>query len=423
MAVIAVQSIHVYPIKSSAGIALSTSWVETLGLAFDRRFVVANHQGEMFTARTKPRLCLIKTHLTASGLAITAPGMSTLIIEYHKFTAVHQNVTVWGTNVNAQLGLEHYNRWFSQYLNTPCRLLFFGDKTERLVKNRNTPVSFADGYPLLLISQQSLNRLNQTLAVSNPKSPPVNMAQFRPNIVVKGGNSFDEDSWKKLKIGDVEFEVTSPCSRCIFTTIDPVTAQKNTEQEPLKTLKSFRQVESGEVMFGQNLIPLNEGHISTDDKVEVIASKKAPVFFTPKADKFDTLSPTFVNSNTLVPTSSTRVPTEKIRSTTPVSPTKKANNKNMTTPNKKPKLDFSSWNKNLVGNNKETLLEQGENAGLILPYSCRGGMCGRCKIKLESGNVRQLATDGLSDQDKTEGYVLACSSVPTSDVVLAKAPR
>lgn len=86
---------------------------------------------------------------------------------------------------------------------------------------------------------------------------------------------------------------------------------------------------------------------------------------------------------------------------------------------KKAKLTFASWNKEHKGNTQETILEQGEEAGLILPYSCRGGMCGRCRIKLESGEVKQLAVDGLSDDDIKEGYVLACSTIPQSDVILS----
>ena len=83
-------------------------------------------------------------------------------------------------------------------------------------------------------------------------------------------------------------------------------------------------------------------------------------------------------------------------------------------------LNFESWNKNVIGNTKDSILEQGESAGMLLPYSCRGGMCGRCKIKLIDGDVRQLANDGLSDDEKEQGFVLACSSVPQSDLVLAK---
>jgi len=380
---IALQSISIYPIKSTSGIQLSTSWVEELGLAFDRRFIVASPAGEMFTARTEPRLCLIQANLTTSGVNITAPGMPVLSIEYAKFLPEYQNVTVWKSEINSQKGMEHYNQWFSRYLNKPCQLLFFGEKSQRYVKNKNSQVGFADGYPLLLISQQSLTHLNNKLDVNQA----VSMAQFRPNIVVDGCDSFAEDTWKHIRIGEVEFEVTKPCSRCIFTTINPETAEKNSLKEPLKTLMSYRQVEDGDVMFGQNLVPLNQGQIKQGDKVEIIETKQPPVFVKKQSNN------------------------------------KSEHNKTVSTSTKKPKLNFSSWNKKVTGNNKDTVLEQGEQAGLLLPYSCRGGMCGRCKIKLDSGTVEQTATDGLSEEDKAQGYVLACSSIPTSDVAFSKPPR
>lgn len=387
MANIALQSISVYPIKSSSGIQLSSSWVEELGLAFDRRFVVASPTGEMFTARTEPRLCLIQANLTANGINITAPSMPVLSIEYAKLSSEYQNITVWKSIINSQKSTEQYNQWFTRYLGKPCQLLFFGENSERFVKNKNSQVGFADSYPLLLISQQSLTNLNQKLGASNV----ISMTQFRPNIVVEGCASFDEDTWKHIRIGEVEFEVTKPCSRCVFTTIYSTTAEKNSQQEPLKTLKSYRQVEGGDVMFGQNLVPLNQGQIKINDKVEVLETKQTPVFIKR-------------TTNNKVVNTSTRE-NASVQS------------------NKKPKINFSSWNKEITGNNKKTLLEQGEDAGLMLPYSCRAGMCGRCKIKLESGYVEQIATDGLSEKDKEQGYVLACSSIPKSNVVVSKPPR
>lgn len=388
------QSISVYPIKSSAAIQLSTSWVEELGLSFDRRFIVATDKGEMFTARTEPKLCLIQTNLTAKGINIAAPGMPILSIEYAKFSPQYQNVTVWSTDINAQLGIEYYNQWFSRYLNKPCQLLFFGENSQRFVKHKKSQVGFADAYPILLISQQSLVHLNQKLSTSNAAS----MTQFRPNLVVEACEGFDEDKWKHIRIGEVEFEVTTPCSRCIFTTVNPETGDKNPQQEPLKTLKTFRQVAGGDVMFGQNLVPLNPGQIKTGDKVEILETQQPPVFIIRESKSPEQKD----------------IDNKSMNNTKELSPAKATN---------KPKINFSSWNTEFVGNNKKTILDQGEDAGLILPYSCRGGMCGRCKIKLEDGQVEQLATDGLSAKDKEEGYVLACSSIPKSNVVLSKPPR
>jgi len=392
---ITLQTISIYPIKSSSGIQLSSSWVEELGLAFDRRFVVASPTGEMFTARTEPRLCLIQSNLTANGINITAPGMPALLIEYAKLSDEYQQVTVWDSTIHSQKGAEQYNQWFTRYLGKPAQLLFFGENSERFVKNKNSQVGFADGYPLLLISQQSLADLNQKLSASNV----VSMTQFRPNIVVDGCASFDEDTWKHIRIGEVEFEITTPCSRCIFTTINPETAEQHSQQEPLKTLMNYRQVESGDVMFGQNLVPLNQGQIKMGDKVEVLETKHPPVFIQRKKNNKSASHTVETNA---AQTSAVQASAEAT---------------------KKPKINFSSWNKEITGNNKKSLLEQGEDAGLLLPYSCRAGMCGRCKIKLESGDVEQTSTDGLSEKDKEQGYVLACCSIPKSNVVLSKPSR
>jgi len=79
-------------------------------------------------------------------------------------------------------------------------------------------------------------------------------------------------------------------------------------------------------------------------------------------------------------------------------------------------LHFSRWNKTYQGNTQESLLDQGENAGLILPYSCRGGSCGSCKAKLISGEVKQSSTDGLSVDEQQQGYILLCSCNPLTDI-------
>lgn len=118
------QDIRVYPIKSSAGISLSTSWVDNIGLPFDRRFVVSNPQGQFITARTQPTLCLIQCNITASGLVLSAPDMPILTIDYQQCTEQYQDVTVWRDTILAQRCHQKVDQWFSAYLNMPCHLLF-----------------------------------------------------------------------------------------------------------------------------------------------------------------------------------------------------------------------------------------------------------------------------------------------------------
>jgi uncharacterized protein YcbX/ferredoxin len=385
------QSLHIYPIKSTAGISLSNSWVDDIGLSFDRRFVLTDPNGQFITARTEPTLCLVKVNLSAHGLILTAPDMPALHIYYKDLSQTYKNIIIWENDIQAQYGHESYDLWFSQYLKKPCQLLYFGEKSQRLVKNSDKQVAFADGYPLLLIAQTSLDNLNQKLSLQSIAK--VSMTQFRPNLVVNNCDAFAEDTWQHIRIGEVEFELTKPCSRCIFTTINPTNAEQHPEQEPLNTLKDYRQVASGDVMFGQNLIALNQGSIKQDDEIVILKKQSSPNFILKPAKKtVDTKISIDVNSN------------DKLKKT----------------PKRKVTLNFDSWNKTLAGNAKDTILDQAEAAGMLLPYSCRGGMCGRCKIKLKSGEVKQLASDGLSDADKEQGFVLACSSVPQTDLVLAK---
>jgi uncharacterized protein YcbX/ferredoxin len=387
------QNINVYPIKSSAGIELSSSWVEELGLAFDRRFVVADLSGEFITARTQPRLCLIQANLTASGMILTAPDMPALVISYQKLTNNYVAVNIWENNINAQQCLADINQWFSEYLKLPCQLLFYGTDSQRLVKNRTSPVSFADGYPLLLISQGSLDHLNTHYQTSEAA---ISMAQFRPNLVVNNCEAFAEDTWQHIRIGEVEFEIAKPCTRCIFTTINPQTGEKHLLQEPLKTLMSYRQVESGDVIFGQNLVALNQGQIKQGDQVEVLKRQSPPTII--KKTPANAIEQEFDKNN--APDTSSAI-------------VKKS----------KPTLTFNSFNKAIKGNNKQTLLEQGEDAGLILPYSCRAGMCGRCKVELLEGEVEQHCKDGLSDEEQKQGFILSCSCTPITDVVISHPER
>ena len=384
------KTIHIYPVKSASGIALSSSDVEELGLAFDRRFVVTDIQGTCITGRSHQALCLVSITLNEQGMMLSAPNMPEILLDFQQITEKYTQVKVWDDVISGRICSAEVNRWLSLYLKTPCQLLFFGEKSQRFVRNLDnsqgdTQVSFADGYPLLLISTSSLAALNQHYSDTKEHIP---MAQFRPNLVVDNCTAFAEDSWRLIRIGQVAFEVVKPCSRCIFTTINTETAEKHQQQEPLTTLKTFRQNADGDILFGQNLIALNKGEINVGDSIEVLSTQAPPVFIKASIAK---------KSTQLASSKSTTIKSQKPRSA-------------------KPNITFNRFNKTIVGNKKKSLLEQGEDAGLLLPYSCRAGMCGRCKVKLEQGEVRQNCQDGLSAQEIAQGYILTCSAIPLTDV-------
>jgi uncharacterized protein YcbX len=181
--------------------------------------------------------------------------------------------TPWPVNVWKSKGVhaidqgEEAAAWFSDWLGTPVRLVHFADGYRRRINeayavNPDDHTGFADGYPILLAAEEGLQDLNSRLEF------PIPMNRFRPNLVVKGCEPFAEDTWNRIRIGDVELAVVKPCARCEVTTIDKDTLERS--KEPLKTLGRYRKHKLGAI-FGQNVIPLNEGRIRLGLGVEVLS--------------------------------------------------------------------------------------------------------------------------------------------------------
>lgn len=260
--------INVYPVKSVGGLSLSTAWVEKQGLMFDRRFMLALSDGSMVTARKYPQMVKVRSSLLPDGVIFTAQGQSPLRVRYADFKMQEAPAQVWKDHFTAYTTTDDADDWFSQVLGQRVELLFSGEQSNRVREKLGHNVSFADGYPVLVISEASLAELNR-------RSPEAHsMEQFRTNLVVSGTEPFGEDSWKRIRIGEVEFEAVKPCERCILTTVDVERGELRTSKEPLNTLSQFRANERGGVFFGQNLVAKNEGMIHQGDKVEVLEYKE-----------------------------------------------------------------------------------------------------------------------------------------------------
>lgn len=264
--------INIYPVKSVGGISLSSSWVEKQGLCFDRRFMVALSDGAMVTARKYPNMVKVSSSLLPTGIIFTYPGMAPLKLEYTSFKLQQTPATVWKDNFAAYTTTDEADDWFSQVLDQRVELLFTGEQSNRVREKLGHNVSFADGYPLLIISQGSLDELNRRSSETH------SMEQFRTNLVVGSDEPFIEDSWKRIKIGEVEFEAVKPCERCILTTVDVEKGKFRESKEPLNTFSRFRANERGGVFFGQNLVAKNEGMIRTGDEIEVLEYKEKEVY-------------------------------------------------------------------------------------------------------------------------------------------------
>lgn len=248
---ISVASLFVYPVKGCRGIALSSARVTERGLEHDREWMVVDAAGCFVTQRTEPRLAAITAAIDATSLTLAAPGAGPLRIAF-EHSGVARPVTVWRDTVSGiDQGLAAAV-WLSTFLGGDYRLVRF----DRAARRRCNPeyagtsgahTAFADGYPLLVLSQASLDDLNARLAA------PLPVDRFRPNLLLDGVDAYDEDHIDELRSGDVALKLVKPCTRCQVTTIDQRTLERGLE--PLRTLAGYRHnaVLDG-VAFGMNAI-------------------------------------------------------------------------------------------------------------------------------------------------------------------------
>ncbi|MGL6050320.1 MAG: MOSC N-terminal beta barrel domain-containing protein, partial [Aeromonas salmonicida] len=265
-------SIHLYPIKSTAGMPLTRARVTEEGLQGDRRYMVVKPDGTFITARTHPQLQQVVATPIEGGLQLRYPGFELLTLREQDFSRTPRTTGVWRDSFTALHTDISADLWLSKVAGEPVALLWLGEQSDRFREKTGTRVSFADGYPLLLISQSSLDDLNLRSDALHQ------MSQFRTNLVATGTRPFEEDSWVRIRIGEVEFSVAKPCSRCIMTTVEAGTDRFNALKEPLATLTRYRRGEDGDVYFGQNLVALNEGWIEAGSEIEVLETARAVVY-------------------------------------------------------------------------------------------------------------------------------------------------
>lgn len=259
--------INIYPVKSFGGLSLTESAVQFRGLAGDRRWMWVDSAGDFVTQRECPHFARVQTTLSAFALELSYDGQHYRLEDPYREDGPRKRVTVWGDEVEAVLLPADVNEWLSSVLGIQGQLVYMPETSRRAVeatyaRSPSDHVSFADGYPILLISEASLEALNQKLET------PVLMNRFRPNLVVTGTEPFEEDGWREIEVDGLRFAVVKPCARCTMTTIDQASGERG--KEPLKTLASFRTLKN-KVLFGQNLIPLQEGIIRQHSSIVVVS--------------------------------------------------------------------------------------------------------------------------------------------------------
>lgn len=264
--------LHLYPLKSAAAFSVPKVDLDEIGLVGDRRWMLVDEAGVALTQRQLPRLARIHAIPTPDdGLEVVALGMPALRVPV---PAELSDLVDTAVHKRAARGLaagEEASRWFSDFLETGCRLLYlprplaipiaapWGDGRNR--------TAFTDGFPILLVGDGSLEELNRRL------EHPVPMDRFRPNLVVSGTEPFSEDDWEEVQIGSIRLRAVKPCPRCVVTTVDQATGVRDPLGEPLASLASFRR-RDGKVWFGMNLVHERGGTLHLGDDVRVITMRK-----------------------------------------------------------------------------------------------------------------------------------------------------
>ena len=267
-------SITVYPVKSLAGINVTQWAVTKTGLQFDRKWMLVDTAGQFLSQRKLPAMALINTALTDDHLILSARGMTNLQLPLKPAAGDVITSTVWHDQCQALSVATAADRWLSRVLNVDCRLVYQPDDSIRTVDQdyaaSSDQVSFADGFPFLIIAENSLTALNREMSLQ------LSMSRFRPNLVISGCAEYAEDSWRDISIGAINFRLPKPCSRCSVPNIDPDTAVIS--KEPLSTLNRLRKWQN-KVYFGQNALHDQCGVLTVGDKVCINATgaKQPPI--------------------------------------------------------------------------------------------------------------------------------------------------
>ena len=275
MSKLTITDLWIYPIKSIAGIQLTSSKVEFRGLEYDRRWVISDMNGLFVNQRDYPEMALLQPSINGSVMTICHKQDKVEPLSFNMSEPQTQpvDVTVWDDTMPAKPVSNEADEWFSKLIGKPVQLLYMHKESVRQADpryaiNKSDKVSFADGYPILLISEASLNQLND-LATKN-----VPMNRFRANVIVKGDEAHIEDKVRCLKVGEQEWYGVKPCARCAMTTIDQDTAEKG--KEPLLTLSKYRRVET-KILFGENFIPMEEGEIHIGQELRIESWKEPAI--------------------------------------------------------------------------------------------------------------------------------------------------
>lgn len=259
-----IQDIIIYPIKGMAGIHLRDANALPTGFENDRRWMLLDQNNDFITQRTQPNMALFQQGIMDGLLSVTYDG-ATFSFPLDEVSDVNIETKVWDDIAMTQVVSHLAGEWFSEQLGQKATLVKISNENARLHHSSATdtsyPVSLADGYPYLIIGEESLKLLNEKMSEKVP------MNRFRPNIVVSTSIAHEEDAWRDFKIGSASFTNIKPCGRCNVITIEQSTGKIN--NETLKILNTYRK-KGNSVLFGTNVVCHISGKVSIGDTVEFL---------------------------------------------------------------------------------------------------------------------------------------------------------
>lgn len=271
-----VSDLFVYPLKSARGIAIPAGSVNAFGFSGDRRAMITDPDGQFITQRELPDLARIEVQPGPTALRLLMEGKADILVP-PPLPENRMDVIVWKSAVSAAVADGETNRQLSDWLGRDIRLVFFDDRAERVANptwaGEDTPVTFADGYQILITTTGSLKALNEDMLSHGEGS--VGMDRFRPNIVIDADEAWPEDRWEAIEIGGIRLDLVKPCARCIMTTQDQKTGSRE-GPNPMPAMGRIRMSADRRVpgpLFGWNATPRGAGTITIGDTVSIVSER------------------------------------------------------------------------------------------------------------------------------------------------------
>jgi uncharacterized protein YcbX len=248
------EKLFYYPVKALRGIELTQAVYDGHGLVGDRQYILARPDGTMLTRRSHPGLAEIWVDVTENHLQFSNSQNSVHIDLFSHGNTVHE-INVWKRVVKSYTVSDVADQFFSDYLGETVRLFSFMAEDER-------EAGFRDSRPMLIINLSSVRELEQI------SRQIIDVRRFRPNIITDTGIPFSEMKWKSLTIGDQQYRIEKPCTRCVIINQNPDSGK--TDSNLLRTLADL-PANNHIPLFGQYISPEQlSGRLNTGDPIRVL---------------------------------------------------------------------------------------------------------------------------------------------------------